>query len=63
MPQGMAVVQKRFAAALAVAMILCAATPVFAQRTRAWAGATATPDDAPASNADSAPAASRRSSR
>lgn len=45
-PQWMAVGQKRLAAALAVGMILCAATPVFAQRTRAWAGASATPNDA-----------------
>jgi biopolymer transport protein ExbB len=47
MPQRMAVAQKRFAAAVVLGMILCAATPVYAQRTRAWAGATATPDDAP----------------
>ena len=46
MPHGMAVGQKRFAVMLAVGMILCAATPASAQRTRAWAGAAATPDDA-----------------
>jgi hypothetical protein len=39
MPQWMAVDQKRFAAVLAVGVILCAAAPAQAQRTRVWAGA------------------------
>jgi biopolymer transport protein ExbB len=42
MPQWMAVDQKRFAAVLAVGVILCAAAPAQAQRTRVWAGAEAT---------------------
>ena len=41
MPQWMAVDQKRFAAVLAVGVILCAAAPAQAQRTRVWAGADA----------------------
>ncbi|MDA1041172.1 MAG: MotA/TolQ/ExbB proton channel family protein [Planctomycetota bacterium] len=42
MPQRMAVRQKQCAALVAVGMIFCAVTPVWAQRTRAWAGTDAT---------------------
>ena len=41
MPQWMADDQKRFAAVLAVGVMLCAAAPAQAQRTRVWAGADA----------------------
>ena len=45
MPQRMAVGQKQWAALLAVGMIFCAATPAWAQRTRAWAGADSTVEE------------------
>lgn len=45
MPQRMAVGQKQWAALLAAGMIFCAATPAWAQRTRAWAGADSTVED------------------
>ncbi len=42
MPQWMAVCQKQCAALVVVGLIFYAATPVWAQRTRAWAGTDAT---------------------